>query len=394
MSAHVKVMRLLGAGMVALAVVPWVGISPAAATGNGHGDRSDQAAHAKADQRGKAEKKAENRAENRAEKKAEAQSASKADARSGTGAKSGSKSGAKPRNGSAQKPPAARAQAKGPKSDPPGNNGTVKVHEEQEPSPVVKNQPKVCTFHLHGFNFDGSSSGTWEIDGHAPTSGNTGASGAWTADTDGVWRTAQMTLEPGHYKVYAEQTQPATPGGFKQKVFWVRCGENGGGSTPPTTPTDTSTTTSTSTPTETVTETVSPTATVTVTQTVTVTATPTTATATVTTTAPGSTTTAPGPTTTAPGPTVTVTETVTVGPGGVGVLPTKIGNATGGAGGGGGGGGDTGVLGTKTGGGVLAATGLKLPMGAALGLSFALLIAGAALMILPARLAEERARRH
>ncbi len=68
--------------------------------------------------------------------------------------------------------------------------------------------------------------------------------------------------------------------------------------------------------------------------------------------------------------------------GGVGVLPTKIGNN----------GSDTGVLGTKTG--VLAATGLDLPMGAALGLSFALLLAGGALMVLPSRLAVERTRRH
>jgi hypothetical protein len=65
-------------------------------------------------------------------------------------------------------------------------------------------------------------------------------------------------------------------------------------------------------------------------------------------------------------------------------LPTEIGN--------GGGGGDTGVLGTKTG--VLAATGLDLPLGAALGISFALLLAGGALMVLPSRLAVERNRRH
>ena len=69
------------------------------------------------------------------------------------------------------------------------------------------------------------------------------------------------------------------------------------------------------------------------------------------------------------------------------MLPTKIGNSTvpdddd-----------DTGVLGTKTG--VLAATGLELPMGAALGLSFALLLAGGALMALPSRLAVESKRRH
>jgi hypothetical protein len=43
---------------------------------------------------------------------------------------------------------------------------------------------------------------------------------------------------------------------------------------------------------------------------------------------------------------------------------------------------------------VLAATGLDLPMGAALGISFALLLTGGALMVLPSRLAIERNRRH
>jgi hypothetical protein len=66
------------------------------------------------------------------------------------------------------------------------------------------------------------------------------------------------------------------------------------------------------------------------------------------------------------------------------VLPTKIGNTTTPSG--------TGVLGTKTG--VLADTGLDLPMGAVLGLSFALLICGGALMVVPARMATERGRRH
>ena len=55
-------------------------------------------------------------------------------------------------------------------------------------------------------------------------------------------------------------------------------------------------------------------------------------------------------------------------------------------------GGETSVLGTKTG--ALADTGLDLSMGAALGLSFALLLAGGSLMVLPSRMAVERKRRH
>ena len=49
-------------------------------------------------------------------------------------------------------------------ADPPGNNGDVKIHEGAgESSPVEANDPHVCTFHIHGFNFDGSASGTWRI---------------------------------------------------------------------------------------------------------------------------------------------------------------------------------------------------------------------------------------
>jgi hypothetical protein len=84
-------------------------------------------------------------------------------------------------------------------------------------------------------------------------------------------------------------------------------------------------------------------------------------------------------TVTGPSGTVTVTQTVT---GGTSVLPTKIGND----------GDDTGVLGGKTG--VLPRTGLDLPLGAALGLSFLLLLAGGALLVVPSRLTTERNRRH
>jgi hypothetical protein len=63
------------------------------------------------------------------------------------------------------------------------------------------------------------------------------------------------------------------------------------------------------------------------------------------------------------------------------VLPTKIGNTE-----------DTSVLPTKVG--SLAHTGVDLPLGAALGLSFALLLAGGALMAVPSQMATGRKRRH
>jgi hypothetical protein len=116
----------------------------------------------------------------------------------------------------------------GAKPNAAGNNGTLKVHEDQEPRPEIRNQPHVCTFHLHGFHFDDNSTGGWHIDKHAPTGSGEVRNGNWSADGVGTWRTAQMTLPPGHYKAYAKQMNPSTPGGWKQKVFWVECEQAGG----------------------------------------------------------------------------------------------------------------------------------------------------------------------
>jgi hypothetical protein len=63
------------------------------------------------------------------------------------------------------------------------------------------------------------------------------------------------------------------------------------------------------------------------------------------------------------------------------VLGTKVGNTD-----------ESSVLGTKVG--ALAETGSDLPMGAAVGLSLALLLAGGSLMAVPGRMAVERKRRH
>ena len=50
-----------------------------------------------------------------------------------------------------------------------GNNGTVKIHDGAgEPSPEVKNQPHVCTFHMHFFFADAGQTGDWEIQRWAP----------------------------------------------------------------------------------------------------------------------------------------------------------------------------------------------------------------------------------
>ena len=43
-----------------------------------------------------------------------------------------------------------------------GNNATVKIHNgENEPEPLIQNEPHVCDFHLHFFVSDAGQTGTW-----------------------------------------------------------------------------------------------------------------------------------------------------------------------------------------------------------------------------------------
>jgi len=149
------------------------------------------------------------------------------------------------------------AAATGGGTSPNGFNGDVKIHEEPgEAEPIKRNEPHVCNFHIHGFNFDAQATGWWRIDGWAPDPGkSTGTVMAenWgPADEKGDWRTHSMTLPDGHYKLFWDQTTPQAPGGQKHKVFWVECnaGSTTGGST---TTGSTGTTTGTSTTTGTTT---------------------------------------------------------------------------------------------------------------------------------------------
>ncbi len=119
------------------------------------------------------------------------------------------------------------------RNSPPGNNGTIKIHEGAgEQDPVQANDPHVCTFHIHGSNFDSNASGTWRLEQQAPTGNAAMRNGTWAADGNGDWRTGVMTLPDGHYQAHAKQTVGATPGGEKTKTFWVECGQStttGGG---------------------------------------------------------------------------------------------------------------------------------------------------------------------
>ena len=123
---------------------------------------------------------------------------------------------------------------------PPGNNGTVKIHEGAgEPSPEVRNQPHVCTFHLHFFFADPEQSGSWEIQEWAPgdNKGDVVLEGSYDTAGDGEDRqpaTGAYRLDDGHYKLFWDGDVGKHD---KMKVFWVDCPPQGAGLAPTPTPT-------------------------------------------------------------------------------------------------------------------------------------------------------------
>ncbi|MEQ4720334.1 hypothetical protein [Nonomuraea sp. B19D2] len=155
---------------------------------------------------------------------------------------------------------------------PPGDNGTVKVHNWTTPEDNRRDDPQVCcVFYLVGFDFDAGQKVSWEIKSW-PRTGNrtTVKSGTLVLDKRGHGRTVDMTLPGGHYKLF--WTFEGKKGAPKHKAFWVKCE-----STPTPTPsqTPTPTVTPSQTPTPTVTPSQTPTPTVTPSQTPTPTVTPT-----------------------------------------------------------------------------------------------------------------------
>src|SRR5205809_4378440 len=117
--------------------------------------------------------------------------------------------------------------------DAPGNNGTVKIHDgATEPSPEVKNQPHVCTFHLHFFFADAGQAGDWWIESWPPT-GDRGTvlAGTYLTNANGEDRQPEegaYQLPDGHYKLFWEGRNTQN---VKHKVFWVKCAPTSGGGT-------------------------------------------------------------------------------------------------------------------------------------------------------------------
>jgi len=136
---------------------------------------------------------------------------------------------------------------------PPGNNGTVKIHDtwNSEPAPSeMRNEPHVgCQFHIHGYNFDAGQDGDWWIiewpptgDGEPPAA----ASGDYLADSNGVFEVnVSLTSDSGHnqgdhFKLFVEGENGEAKDGtletteVKHKVFWVDCPQQVGAEATPT----------------------------------------------------------------------------------------------------------------------------------------------------------------
>jgi hypothetical protein len=142
-----------------------------------------------------------------------------------------------------------------PKDEVPGNNGTVKIHEGAgEPASETRNEPHVCTFHLHFFFADAGDSGTWEIQEWSPgDKGTVVLTGEYTTDENGEDRdpdAGAYSLPDGHYKLFWDGDLE-TNKHDKHKVFWVDCAEQTPAPTPVETPAPTPVETPAPTPAET-----------------------------------------------------------------------------------------------------------------------------------------------
>ncbi|NWF28095.1 LPXTG cell wall anchor domain-containing protein [Streptomyces sp. PKU-EA00015] len=107
---------------------------------------------------------------------------------------------------------------------PPGDNGTVKIHDSATGEELRKNEPKVCEFYLDAFGFDAGQQVQWHIEAWANNDlakGETVKSGSLTLDADGHERTVDMTLPDGQYKLF--WNFDGEHGKAKHKVFKSDC---------------------------------------------------------------------------------------------------------------------------------------------------------------------------
>jgi hypothetical protein len=153
--------------------------------------------------------------------------------------------------------PAAADPPAGAGEEPPGNRGTVKIHDAATPDDDRREEPHVCEFRIVGFGFPADADLLVAIEGHGgPNAGSgsfTADLGSGAVDVEGDFALAGPALPDGTYRLTVENR--TAPGGAKQKVFHVDCPDPVGaveGTTtttevPGTTTTSSTTTSSTST---------------------------------------------------------------------------------------------------------------------------------------------------
>lgn len=110
---------------------------------------------------------------------------------------------------------------------PPGDNGTVKIHDASTGEELRRNEPHVCAFYLDAFGFDAGQQVDWRIESWAPTGGVKGEtvkSGDLALDGSGHGRTEDLSLPDGHYKLF--WNFDGEHGSAKHKVFWTDCEES------------------------------------------------------------------------------------------------------------------------------------------------------------------------
>ena len=145
--------------------------------------------------------------------------------------------------------------------NPPGNNGTVFIHDVQGDE-TPHNVPHVgCTFYVDFFGFDANQQATVSFAGQAPTGKDTQLSGGWsgtvsttdaggagndfdkeltfTADELNVGQLGTPAQQGYHIKMTVVTNEP---GDHKYKVFWMQpCTQTAATSNTDTAPSDTTT---------------------------------------------------------------------------------------------------------------------------------------------------------
>lgn len=115
-----------------------------------------------------------------------------------------------------------------------GNHGTIKVHDEMDTDPDMRNEPHVdCEFFVEGFNMDGSGGELvfylWQPSGDQEEVLRADWTGVAEEDGDGFhFLAGPFTLASGHYRVeaFSDEGHPGDHGHFaKSKTFWVECEE-------------------------------------------------------------------------------------------------------------------------------------------------------------------------